>query len=730
MATTTAQAVSSETVGKVVPANGKPHRWKFYRAGGVDQVQLRDGNDLRALASLDEKLWVAVAMPTKGVHIDSKTLGVLDTDGDGRIRLPEILQAISWLDATLESLDLLLRRGDELKIDAIKDAAVASGARRILANLGRADAKSISVADVADTAKVFAETRFNGDGIVPADATDDDATKQVIEDIMSCFGAAPDRSGKPGIDRPRLESFFNEVRAIQAWQARADAAILPLGPATAAAAAAFTAVAPKIEDYFVRCRLAAFDARAQAALSGSDADLAALAPLELGASPEPLRKLPLARIEPSRALPLASGINPAWAAELKTFQRDCVAPLVGDKSALTAEDFETLKARLSPHLAWLGEKPATTIEKLGLDRVALVAAGDAEARIGGLLLQDLALEQESAQIASVEKLLLLRRDLVDVLHNFVNFSDFYAHKGAAFQSGTLILDGRSCRLCLEVADVGKHAALAPMAGAFLAYCDCTRPGGEKMTIAAAFTDGDSDHLIVGRNGIFFDRKGRDWDATISKIVSNPISIREAFWSPYKKLARLVEEQVGKRAAAADAESTARMGTTAKNVAEADKDKDPKKQEETKIDVGTVAAIGVAIGGIGAMFTGVLTAFFGLGLWMPLGIIAVLLGISGPSMLLAWLKLRQRNLGPLLDANGWAINGRARINVPFGGALTDVAKLPRNAERSMKDPYAEKKKPWGLYFTLALLVVLAAAWYTGRLDKHLPEKVRAATVLHR
>jgi hypothetical protein len=732
MATNTAQAVSLETVGKVVPANGKPHRWKFYRAGGVDQVQLRDGKDLRALASLDEKLWVAVAMPVKGVNFDAKTLAALDADGDGRIRLPEVLQAIAWLDTTLKSLDLLLERGDDLAIDSIADTAVASGARRILANLGKADAKTISVADVADTAKVFAETRFNGDGIVPADATDDAPTKQAIEDIMSCFGSAPDRSGKPGIDRPRLESFFNDVRAISAWQARADTAILPLGPATAAAAAAFTQVAPKIEDYFVRCRLAAFDARAATALSGSDADLAALAPLELGAAPEPLRKLPLARIEPSRALPLVSGLNPAWAAEMKTFARDCVTPLVGEKQALTPEDFETLKTKLSPHLAWLGEKPATTVEKLGLERVAVVAASDSEAKIGGLLLQDLALEQESAQIASVEKLLLLRRDLVDVLHNFVNFSDFYAHKGAAFQSGTLILDGRSCRLCLEVSDVGRHAALAPMAGAFLAYCECTRPGGEKMTIAAAFTDGDSDHLIVGRNGIFFDRKGRDWDATISKIVSNPISIREAFWSPYKKLARLIEEQVGKRAAAADAESTARMGSTAKDVAEADKDKDPKKQqpEETKIDVGTVAAIGVAIGGIGAMFTGVLTAFFGLGLWMPLGIIAVLLGISGPSMLLAYLKLRQRNLGPLLDANGWAINGRARINVPFGGALTDVAKLPRNAERSMKDPYAEKKKPWGLYFTLVLLIVLAATWYTGRLDKHLPESVRAATVLHR
>ena len=61
--------------------------------------------------------------------------------------------------------------------------------------------------------------------------------------------------------------------------------------------------------------------------------------------------------------------------------------------------------------------------------------------------------------------------------------------------------------------------------------------------------------------------------------------------------------------------------------------------------------------------------------MPLAILAVLLLISGPSMILAWLKLRQRNLGPILDANGWAVNARAKINIPFGASLTGMAKLP-------------------------------------------------------
>jgi len=422
------------------------------------------------------------------------------------------------------------------------------------------------------------------------------------------------------------------------------------------------------------------------------------------------------------------GINPAWSDAIRDFATQAVAPLLGKTNTLSLDAWTAIKAKLAPYEAWWASKPVTTVDKLGPDRIAALARNDAKAATTDLVQRDLAVAEESAQVEAVEKLLRYHRDLFRLLNNFVNFSEFYARKGAVFQAGTLYLDGRGCNLCLEVADAGKHATLAALSGAYLAYCDCTRPGGEKLGIVAAFTDGDSEHLLVGRNGVFYDRQGRDWDATITKILTNPISVREAFWAPYKKVARLIEHQVGKRAAAADAESDKHLEKTAATVAEADKAKPPDKAPEApKIDVGTVAAIGVAIGGIGAMVTGVLTAFFGLGAWMPLGILAVFLLISGPSMLMAFLKLRQRNLGPLLDANGWAINGRARINVPFGGALTDMASLPAGSERSYKDPYAEKSRPWGLIIFLSAVIALGIAWYLGRLDHLLPKRVHATRV---
>ena len=148
----------------------------------------------------------------------------------------------------------------------------------------------------------------------------------------------------------------------------------------------------------------------------------------------------------------------------------------------------------------------------------------------------------------------------------------------------------------------------------------------------------------------------------------------------------------------------------------------------KIDLGTVAAIGVAIGGIGTLVGALLGTMFGLGKWLPLGVIALILLISGPAMLLAWLKLRRRNLGPILDANGWAMNGRAKINVAFGAAMTELAKLPKGAQRSLDDPFADKRTPWKRWLAFAILLVLLGTWFVGRLDKYLPDSMKSIEVL--
>jgi len=693
------------------------HQWRFFSAGGFDQVRLDSGADLVRLGELDQKLWVALSCPTQGLEFDAQTLALIDSDADGHVRAPELIAAITWAAARLKSPDTLIA-GGPLALSAIDDgnedgARLLASARHILDSLGQANAEAISVDDTSDSARIFAGMPFNGDGVITASGLDE-SLQTAIADIIACLGGQPDRSGETGVDQAAVDRFFTEAVALSTWRNAplADPDLQPLGAATADAFAALNAVRAKIDDFFTRCRLAAFDPRAGELLNGSEDDLRAIGSRLLANGGEDIAALPLAYVRKDAALPLAGGLNPAWAAGIAMLAATVVEPLLGQRQALSADDWEALKARFAAYDAWLAAKPDSVLEALDPARLDALAAGDEMSRLAELIARDSALAAEAEAIGEVDRLVRYTRDLAKLANNFAAFTDFYTRRDkASFQAGTLYLDGRSCELCVKVLDAGKHAALATLSGVYLAYCECTRPG-EKMTIAAAFTAGDSDQLMVGRNGVFYDRLGRDWDATISKIVDHPISIRQAFWSPYKKVVRLIAEQAQKFAAAkakAADDAAAAAVLQAGTKLEAPK---PAPFDVAKF-AGIFAAIGLAVGALGTALASVLTAFLGLKAWqMPLALLGLMLVISGPAMAMAFFKLRNRNLGPILDANGWAVNTRARINIPFGTALTHTAKLPEGAERALTDPYAEKRTPWKLYVVLGALGA-ALLFYVAR-----------------
>ena len=692
------------------------HTWNFFRTGGLDQVALTTGADLLALEHLDQKLWVALACPIKGLELDEKTLALIDTDGDGRIRVPELLAAITWSAARLNDVGTLLAGTDGLPLAALnlntsEGRAVHASAKQILANLGKKNATTITIAESADTAKIFAASPLNGDGVIPPEAAAEAATKQLITDMIASTGGTADRSGSLGVTAADIEKFFVALADYAAWATSgASAAVLPLGEQTSAASAAIGAVRAKIDDFFARCRLAAFDARALAALNRSETEFLAIAAKELTLSAAEVAGFPLARIEAGRTLPLLDGVNPAWSAALATLHAAAVTPIFGAaKTTLTVAEWADLQTRFTAHDVWAAAKAGAACEKLGLARAQEILASKGRDALAALLAEDLSLAPQFAAIAGVERLARYHRDLRSLLHNFVNFADFYSRdRWAVFQAGTLFLDSRSTEFCVRI---DAPNPLAVMSKAYIAYCSCTRAGCPPLNLAACFTQGDSDYLFVGRHGVFYDRAGRDWDAVITGIVDNPISIRQAFWSPYKKFLRMIEEQVAKRAAAAEAASNARLATAAEKTANADA---IKVAPPNKVDVGAVAAIGVAISGAVTAITLILGYVFALKFWQyPLVLVGLVLVISAPSMLIAWLKLRQRTLGPLLEGNGWAVNGRVKINIPFGTALTDVAVLPAGSHRSLEDPYedkaAAKQKRRATFFVVVVLLAVAALW---------------------
>ena len=624
--------------------------WKFSTVGGVTRVNIESGEDVAHLDELDQKLWTVLSCPVKGLEFDERTLALMDLDGDGKIRVHEVVAASQWLKKVLVEMEYLLEENDSIEFQAVSDTTeegkqVIEAAKLILGSLGR-DKQSIALQDVADYMAVYEEK------------------------CKAEYTAADGEPYEP-----------------------------PYGEGSDAAEAAVNAVRAKVEDYFMRCKLVQFDEDAAGALDVQVEKIAAISGNDLNTNIDEISTYPLARPRKEGLLPLAEGLNPAWQAGMAALRG--VADFEG-KESVTEEEWKAVVAKVDAYTAWKSAGETAMNEA--------IAAQVAE---------------HAAAIEPVERLLHYCRDYFKLLHNYVVFKDFYKRDDsslAIFQAGKLYIDQRCCDLCVKVSDMGKSTASAGKSGMYLIYCHCTSKGGAQMDIVAALTDGDIGGLHEGKNAIFYDRQGQDWDATVTKIVDNPISVRQAFWSPYRKFGNWVTDKITKSASEKESkqfdEMTSKADSATTNLTAKPEEAAAEKKAAAPFDIakfaGIFAAIGLAFGAIGAAL-GMLGSFV-VAKWynVILLVAAVIILISGPSMLLAWLKLRKRNLGPVLNANGWAINSNVRVNTTFGATLTSMAKYPKIA---VKDPLADKKMAWWKKCLIWLGVLIVVFLIGFKLTQH-------------
>ena len=700
------------------------YKWQFENIGGCSRVKISSGQDIAHLDELDTKMWTVLSCPIKGLEIDEKSLKYMDFDADGKIRVNDVVGVSKWITGVLKNPDLLLEGKDTVSIEAInveteEGLKLSKAAKQILANLGKEET-NISLADTADISAIFAKTRFNGDGVITPASSEDADEISAITSAVAKTGGTLDRSGVQGVTAPQIEQFYTDLKAYSDWCAAEVPA--PFGDQTDAVIAAYQALDAKMKDFFMRNKLASFSPDSTLALDVQTSRIEAISAENLSAKSEEIAAYPIARITGKATLDLTAPVNPAWAAQFKVLQGIAIA---ADKKTLSEEDWAAIGAQFAAYTTWKASKAGATVEDLTIDVVNALLKQDKKQALLDLVAQDAAYKEESDNIEMVDKFLHIFRDFYRLLRNFITFHDFYNKDktvGSIFQSGTLIIDQRACHLCMKVENMGAHNATAATSGMFLVYCDCTtKTSPAKLQIVAAVTVGEIGSLIVGKNAVYYDNAGVEWDAVITKVVDNPISVLQAFWSPYRRMATAVENLINKSAAEKDnkmmADATAKINaapTTLPATPAGGADAAAKPAAAPPFDIakfaGIFAAIGMAVGMIGTALVTLAKGLWALSWWqLVLVFLGILLLISGPAMVLAWLKLRRRNIAPILNANGWAVNAASKISIPFGETLTDMAKYPK---MKLKDPYAKKGMPaWAkVLITLLILAAAGAVWY--------------------
>ncbi|MBQ7280626.1 MAG: hypothetical protein IJR13_07895 [Bacteroidales bacterium] len=620
------------------------YNWQYCSLGGVTRVRISSGEDIAHLGELDRKLWTVLSCPVKGLEFDSRTLQLLDVDGDNKIRIDEVVEAAQWITGVLANSDDLLLGSDTLRLEQLGSSESAVALRnhcvKILEELER-PAEAISMKDLSDY-RTLLDKRFA-----------DEAAAAVVVDMR------------------------------------------PYGDDTASIVDAVTALRDKVADFYMRCHLVRFDADCRDAVDVSVERIAAIAAGDVAKQAADIATYPLARPAADGLLHLRN-INPAWTDQMAVIA-DKALHAEGDDAVMTSDQWNEIVGKVDAY--------TTNLTQQADGHAAQMSESQKEA---------------TERYAAVEKLLHIYRDFYTLLKNYVFFRDFYQKDSdvkAIFQNGRLFIDQRCCELCMRVDNIDAHAAMASASGMYLLYCTCTsRVKNETINIVAVLTDGDVDNLSVGKNAVYYDRSGLGWDAVVTKIIDNPISIRQAFWSPYRKFWNWCTDKINKSAAEKEDKAfndlTAKAETTTESVkagAEGEKAEAPKK---VPFDIakfaGIFAAIGMAVGYIASAATG-LTKSIGDNPWNLLILVAgIIIVISGPSMFIAWTKLRKRNLGPMLNANGWAVNAVVLVNVRFGATLTSIAQYPKLV---LDDPFVDKKMPKWKKWTIAICSILAAAAIT-------------------
>ena len=693
------------------------YNWTFTSVGGTVRVKITSGADIAHLGELDRKLWTVLSCPAKNLEFDQKTLDAIDADHDGNIRVDEVIATAEWLTGILKDPDLLLTRGTEIPFDAFntenpEGAKLLASAKQILANL-KLEKDSIALEDTADMTKVFAETQFNGDGIITPASADDEKLAALITTITEKIGKAADRSGADGVTADHVEAFYTALADYAAWQAAGTAEVFPFGDKTADALAAVDALKDKIADYFMRCKLIGFDKAIAPAVDVSVDKIGAIEG-NLADAGSAIAEEPLAKPVADGILPL-DAVNPAWKGAIEAMR---ALVLDAGKKTLTEAEWAEICGKFAPYTAWMGEKKGTEVEPLGLDEVKALLKADQKEALLKLIETDKNLEEEALSIEAVDKLLRLFHNFYDFLNNYVVLADFYdPDRKAIFQAGRLYIDQRSTDLCIRVD--GPHPEISSLSGMYILYCACKSDKlGKTMNIAAVLTDGDVDGLRPGKNAVFYDRDGNDWSAVVTSIVENPLSIRQAFWAPYKKAARWVSDKVGKIAS----DKAAKGEGTLSSITEKATDKPAAGAEAaTKaapIDVGKIAVITMAIAAVSGVVAVIVNTLSALKWWQWIVlIVALMLVISLPSVFIAWRKLRHRDLGPVLNANGWAINAASYVRGKFAKGMTEVAKFPK---LTAVDPVARRKAAWRKFWCWLFVILLAAfffLFFTDRLAKY-------------
>ncbi len=725
--------------------------------GGMYQFAVETAEDLQRLAELDRALWAATSAPLRDLHCDPQFLLAMDTEGAGRIRVAQVLDACSWTLERLQDTAGVLAGSDVLALASLAPNAAGQtlrhAAAHLLSELRLSGQPTVNLAEVRTFRAAYATSLANGDGVVPPAALADTDIAGLAQAVLDTVGGRADVGGSQGVGRQEVAQFQAGAAAWLQWRSAGTAAEV-LGADTALAYQALQDMAQPLADYFAQCDLLAQQRPTETPQLLAPEPLWSAGSSSIDAF---LQQAPLATPNPRGELPPLEQINPCYSARVEALYQHLLARIPAlAQHPLTRKVWQQTLAFLQPYADWRSAEPKEPYAALGETQLAQLLDPALVERLLAAVAIDEAAAPGVQAVADVERLVLNQQNLVALANNFVNFSAIYNNdkraRRALIDTGNLVIDGRQLSFCIRVEGRDAHKKVAADSLCYLLYADILAKEGAEVVyrIAAPVTSGERGRLRVGKRGLFVDNHNKEFDAIVVDILENPISVKEAAVAPFRRVGKMVSEKMeqwlGSQQADAEkgltthtdkaVQGAQQAGNTlikeskdlqitaaqAAKPAEA-KPADPKaaaKPEADKPKEGINANTlilggGMALAGVGALMASVISMLTTWNGWLAIfGVIGLVAALSG---LLGWLKLRRRDMSLLLEANGWAVNAEMKVTRRIAQLFTWVPADPEGTTVDRFDSLAgltaaQDKRRQRNVILLALLLAACAAAVVG------------------
>ena len=683
----------------------------FRRYGRSYHLRIETAADLQNILELDEAHWVATNAPVRTINCDEVFLKLLDSDGNGRITCQEVKEAIGWLGHVLKDQGGVAEGSSNLRLSAINTATGAGlnihgSAEKILVRLGACEKDEVTLEQVRQIKAQVESMPISEAGVVLPQATEDAEIKDFLADVIAATGGTPHPSGTVGVGAAGLEQFLADAAACLHWREQGaipaggeKTEIMPFGCDTAGAFGILESLRAKLDQYFAQCEALAVDERFVQRMGWTETELQGIDFDDPSVIEDVLKKSPLAKASCSRLLSLVDPVNPYYADNLESFRRD-VVPLVLDDfgDSLSAVQWNEIKAVFAAHHGWVQAKPAPALERLGAEKLRTYLDHRYAATVRDLIAESAQTAFILDNIRMLEKLILYQAFMADWANNFVSFPRLYdPGSRAMFEMGSLVMDGRKFNLAVRVENRVEHAKLAKTSNIFVLYVEILPPdAAKKYEVALPVTSGGKGNLCIGKRGVFSDLSGKEYDAQAVHIIENPISYGEALLSPFQRIGRLLTGKIESITTEAEKKLDAKVtATSSASTPAAD-------QRTGMLTGGLLIGGGVAVAALSSAAAYIAKTLDGIS---PLKVIAGVLGavliVLLPISIVAFLKLRRRDLSAILEGSGWGVNSRMRLTRKQGRFFTERPKYPRGA-----------KGMGGFVWLVILIVVLIIATIGG------------------